>query len=104
TASGANAGSYSADGPYSLAGISDGQGQGRLLFTGLSPLGSPATNVIGLYAADACSAPSPQLGAGTGCSASAMISGWDESPGPVAVDKQGNAFAVSTSFTSGNQE
>jgi hypothetical protein len=104
TANGSNAGSYSVNGPYWLAGVSDGQGQGRLLFTGLSPLGSPATNANGLYAADACATPSQQLGAGTGCSPSALISSWDELPGPLAVDKQGNAFAVSTSFTSGNQE
>ncbi len=103
-ASGAVAESYTVNGPYWVAGISDGQGQGRLLYTGLSPLGMPATTTNGLYAADACSLPMQELGAGTGCSASALISAWDETPGPVAVDKGGNAFAVLNSFSTGNQD
>ena len=90
--------------PYWLAGISDGQGQGRLLYTGLSALGSPSADVNGLYAADACASPSQELGAGTGCGASALISSWGEEAGPVAVDSAGNAFAVLTSASSSKQE
>ena len=103
-ASGAVATTYTANGPYWLAGISDGASQGRLLFTGLSPLGAPTTDMNGLYAADACSAPMPELGAGTGCAASQLIDAWDEDSGPIALDKNGNAFVVLTSATDGNQE
>jgi hypothetical protein len=101
---GAVATTYTANGPYWLAGVSGGASPGRLLFTGLSPLGAPTTDVNGLYAADACSAPMPELGAGTGCAASQLIDAWDEDSGPLALDKNGNALVVLTSTTTGNQE
>jgi hypothetical protein len=103
-AAGAVATTYTANGPFWLAGISDGAGQGRLLFTGLSPLGAPTTDTNGLYAADACSAPTQELGAGTGCAASQLIDAWDEYSGPIALDKNGNAIVVLTSATADTQE
>ncbi len=88
---------YVVDGVYRLAGISDGAGQGRLLYTGQSVLGTSAGGSNGLYAADACSMPTQELGAGQGCASPALIDAWDEDPGPVAVDKNGDAFVVLTS-------
>ena len=52
-----------------------------------SPLGAPTTSTNGLYAADACSMPMPELGAGTGCAPSQLIDAWDEYSGPVVLDK-----------------
>ena len=95
---------YTANGPYWLAGVSDGAAQGRLLYTGLSALGAATTSMNGLYAADACSSPSPELGAGQGCASSQLVDAWDEYSGPVVLDKNGDAFAVLTSATAGTQE
>jgi hypothetical protein len=103
-AGGAVATTYTANGPYWLAGVSGGASPGRLLFTGLSPLGTPMTDTNGLYAADACSAPMPELGAGAGCAASQLIDAWNEDSGPIALDKNGNALVVLTSATAGTQE
>ncbi len=58
----------------------------------------------GLYAADACSSPTQELGAGTGCAASQLIDAWDEDSGPIALDAGGNAVVVLTSASTGNQE
>ena len=102
-ANGSVAATYTENAVFAFAGVSDGNGQGRLLFTGLSPLGSPSSDTNGVYAADACSSPVQALGAGSGCNASALISGWDDEPGPLVVDKTGNGFAVLTSV-SGTQE
>jgi hypothetical protein len=103
-AAGAVAATYTANGPYAMVGVSDGSGQGRLLYTGLSALGAPSGNTNGVYAADACSSPMDELGAGTGCSASAVVSAWDEYSGPIAVDKAGDVFAVLTSASTSNQQ
>jgi hypothetical protein len=103
--SGGSAGTtYPVNGVLALAGVSDGAGQGRVLYTGLSPLGAPTTTVNGLYAADACSTPTPALGAGQGCATSTLVDAWDEYPGPVAVNKNGDAFVVLTSASAGTQE
>jgi hypothetical protein len=103
-ANGAVATSYTADGPYFAAGVPAASSLGRFLFTGLSPLDMPATDTNGLYAADACSTPAEALGAGDGCTASSLIAAWGESSGPVTTDSNGDAFAVMSSFTTGNQE
>jgi hypothetical protein len=96
--------SYTANGPYWAAGVPAASSLGRFLYTGLSPLGSPSTNVNGLYAADACSSPTQELGAGTGCSASALVASWGEDSGPVVTDANGDVFAVLTSASAGTQE
>jgi hypothetical protein len=103
-ASGAIATSYTVNGPFGAATVSAAASLGRLLYTGLSPLGMPTTSAPGLYAADACSAPAPALGTGTDCSASALVAAWGDNAGPVVTDSNGNAFAVMTSFANGTQE
>ncbi|APR85536.1 Hypothetical protein A7982_10885 [Minicystis rosea] len=95
--------SYGVNGAFSLAGVGDANG-GRLLFTGLSPIGETNTDVNGFYAADACNTPNQDLGTGTGCKASAEIAAWGESSGPVAVDHDGNAFVINGSFSTSDQE
>jgi len=103
-ASGAVATSYTVNAPYGVAGVAAASSLGRLLYTGLSPLGAPTTSMPGLYAADACSSPAQVLGAGTGCSAPALVAAWGDSAGPVVTDANGDAFAVMTSFANGTQE
>ena len=103
-ASGAVATSYMLNGPYGVAAVPAASSLGRLLYTGLSPLGVPATSVAGLYAADACSSPAQALGTGTGCAAPALVAAWGDSSGPVATDSNGDVFAVMTSSADGNQE
>jgi hypothetical protein len=94
---------FAVNGVYGLAAVGDAT-SGRLLHTGLSPIGAPTVDTNGLYAADACDMPKPDLGAGTGCQAPAAIAAWGDSSGPVAVDHDGNAFVVLASFGMGNQE
>lgn len=103
-ASGAIATSYTVNGPYGAAAVPAASSLGRLLYTGLSPLGMPTTSVPGLYAADACSSPAQALGTGTGCSASALVATWGDSAGPVATDSDGDVFAVMTSLATSTQE
>jgi hypothetical protein len=95
---------YTANGVYALAGFAAGASQGRLLYTGLSPLGAATMAPNGLYAADACSMPKQELGAGQGCAPPTLVDAWGENSGPVAFDKAGNAFAVQVSTTAGTQE
>jgi hypothetical protein len=103
-ASGAVATSYMLNGPYGVAAVPAASSLGRLLYTGLSPLGMPTTNVAGLYAADACSSPSQALGTGTGCSASALVAAWGDSTGPIVTDSNGDAFAVLPTVATSMQE
>ncbi len=103
-ASGAIVTSYDANGPYAVAAVPAASSLGRLLFSGLAPLGTTTAGSPGLYAADACSSPSQALGTGTGCSASALVAAFGEGSGPVATDSNGDVFAVMDSFTNGNQE
>jgi hypothetical protein len=103
-AGGAIVTSYDANGPYGVAAVPAASSLGRLLFSGLAPLGTTTAGTPGLYAADACSSPSQALGTGTGCSASALVAAWGEGSGPVATDSKGDVFAVMDSFTNSNQE
>ncbi len=102
-AAGAIVTSYDVNGPFGVAAIPAASSLGRLLYSGLSPLGMATTSTNGLYAADACSSPSPALGAGTGCSAPAVVAAWGDSSGPVVADSDGDVFAVMDAF-SGPQE
>ena len=103
-ASGAIATSYTANGPYSAGAVAAASSLGRFFYSGLSPLGMPAINMNGLYAADACSLPAQALGTGTDCTAPSLVAAWGEASGPVATDSNGDVFAVLSSFTTGNQE
>ncbi len=102
-ASGAIATSYTVNGPYGAAAVA-ASSLGRLLYTGLSPLGAPTTSVAGLYAADACSSPAQALGTGTDCSPSALVDAWGDSTGPVVTDSTGDVFAVLPTVAAQTQE
>ncbi len=103
-ASGAVATSYTVNGPYGVATVAAASSLGRLLYTGLSPLGAPTTKVSGLYAADACSSPAQALGTGTDCSASALVDAWGDSTGSVVTDSNGDVFAVLPTIAAQTQE
>jgi hypothetical protein len=102
-ASGAVATSYDANGPFGVAVVPAASSLGRMLFSGLAPLGTTTAGSNGLYEADACSSPAQGLGMGTGCSASALVDAWGDSSGPVVADANGDVFAVMDSFA-GTQE
>jgi hypothetical protein len=92
---------YPVNGFYSGAGLAAAEG-GRLLYTGLSPLGDPAAATNALYAADTCGAPGqdPRLlpeGDPT-CAAPAAVAAWGDFSGPLATDSAGNAFTVLPTF------
>jgi hypothetical protein len=92
---------YPVNGFYSGAGLAAVEG-GRLLYTGLSPLGDPAATTNALYAADTCGAPGqdPRLlpeGDPT-CAAPLAVAAWGEFSGPLVADSAGNAFAVLPTF------
>jgi hypothetical protein len=103
-ATGAVAATYTVNGVFGIGAVAGGSGSGRVLTTGLSPIGSPMTDTNGFYAADACDMPKPDLGAGQGCSAPALIAAWGDASGPLALDHDGNAFVVLTSASMGTQE
>jgi hypothetical protein len=103
-ASGAIVTNYTVNGPYGVAALAAASSLGRLLYTGLSPLGAPTTSVAGLYAADACASPAQALGTGTGCSASALVAAWGDSTGPVVTDSSGDVFAVLPTVATQMQE
>ncbi len=97
---------YAANGPFALGGISAAPDQGRLLLTGLSPVGDGAAGANGLYAADSCgNAAMPSLlpDGDPACKAPIAVTAWGDASGPIAVDRDGNAFALTSSF-SGDQE
>jgi hypothetical protein len=100
---GAVGATYDVNGAYAFAGAGAASG-GRFFYTALSRLGKSSEAANGLYAADACASPQPDLGAGAGCSPSLLVAGWGDSSGPVAVDADGNVFAVLASVASGDQE
>jgi hypothetical protein len=96
---------YGVNGAGTLAGVSGGAVQGRLLYTGLSPLGSttPAGQPRALYAADTCATG----GLANTASASCMpeeVSAWGDSTGPAALDHAGNLFVIMPSLAGGTQE
>jgi hypothetical protein len=98
---------YDVNGFYAAAGIGT-EAKGRLLYSGLSKLESPADSKSGLYAADSCGGPGqdPRLvpDGDASCAAPSAVALWSDSSGPVAVDGAGNVFAVMASFVSGDQE
>jgi hypothetical protein len=99
---------YDVQSLFAGVGIADGSGQGRLLYTGLSPLEDPAVSKGALYAADSCGA----KGAGARllpegdptCGPPIEVAAWGEFSGPLAADRDGNVFAVMSSFSTGDQE
>jgi len=97
---------YPTYGAYANAGIPAANSQGRVLLTGLSPVGDAKEGSNGLYAADSCgTAAQPSLlpGGDVTCKAPITVAAWGNASGPVTVDHDGNAFAVMSSFD-GTQE
>jgi hypothetical protein len=97
---------YPTNGAFATAGSSGADAQGRLLLTGLSPVGDAKAGDNALYAADTCgTAAQPSLlpGQDASCKAPIDVASWGDSSGPVTFDHDGNAFAVMTSFD-GTQE
>ena len=92
---------YATNGAYATAGIGAAGMKGRLLLTGLSTVGDAKAGANGLYAADTCGTPAqPSLlpGMDASCKAPIGVAAWGDSSGPVAVDHEGNAFVVMSSF------
>lgn len=98
---------YDVNSFFAAAGIGT-EAKGRLLYSGLSKLESPADSKNGLYAADSCGSPGqdPRLvpDGDASCAAPSAVALWGDSSGPIAVDGAGNVFAVMASFVSGDQE
>lgn len=100
---------YHANGFYAAAVLGNGT-KIRLLYTGLGALSATKStdNAGGLYAADNCESmktdPRFVPAAGEACAAPQKIATWEAgSSGPVAVDRNGNAFAILSKF-GGKQE
>lgn len=90
---------YAVNGLFSIATLpAPGEGKGgRVLYTGLSTLGTEAAGANALYAADDCSGTFVPAGEPT-CEAPLEVAAWGDASGPIAVDRQGNAFVLMTSF------
>lgn len=89
---------YPINGFFSATAVGVGEPLGRLVYSGLSPIYKNATNVNGLYAADACGAEGmmPRLisEGDTTCTDSFAIEAFGMNSGPVAADTAGNVFTV----------
>ncbi|MBK8259582.1 MAG: hypothetical protein IPK82_43870 [Polyangiaceae bacterium] len=92
---------YDVNGLFSMAFAPSGQ-SGRLLFSGLSPLGEQNAAPNGLYAADDCMGTFDPSVEPT-CADSTKVATWGDASGPVVLDTEGNLFTVMTNF-SGDQE
>lgn len=90
---GAAASQQQATGVYGMAGFG-----ARLFYTGLSAADGPNANELGLYVADSDACDDAVTSAGK------LAQGWGLAQGPVAVDLDGNVFAVMTDYVAGTQE
>lgn len=93
---------------FSGVGLAAEGGHGRLLYSGLSGLEDATAQVNALYSADSCGgsggSPARLVPAGDdSCGNSIAVKAWGDASGPVAADRDGNVFAVMTSFD-GTQE
>ena len=99
---------YDVQSLFAGVGVAAGSGQGRLLYTGLSPLEDSAVSKSALYAADSCGAEAamPRLlpNGDAMCGPPIEVAAWGESSGPIAADRDGNVVAVMSSFSTGDQE
>ena len=98
---------YPVNGFYAGAAVGAEGSLGRLLYTGLSPIGDANKAPNGLYAADACGAPGdmPRLvpDGDASCAAPIAVSTFGNGSGPVTVDRQGNAIVVLTNSMTSDQ-
>ncbi|MCU0657541.1 MAG: hypothetical protein MUF64_20455 [Polyangiaceae bacterium] len=85
-----------------FAGTTLAGSKARLLFTGLSPLTTQAseTGANGLYYGDVCDESALIK---EGCGASASLASWASSSGPVTTDAAGNLFAAASTFGANQQ-
>jgi hypothetical protein len=85
-----------------FAGTTLAGSKARLLFTGLSPLTTQAseTSANGLYYGDVCDESALIK---EGCGASASLASWASSSGPVTTDAAGNLFAAASTFGANQQ-
>jgi hypothetical protein len=99
---------YPVSGFFAAQGSSAAPDEGRLIHSSLSAIEDTAGMQSGLYAADSCGSPgqNPRLvpDTDTSCGVPIAIAAWGDSTGPVAADRNGNVFAVMTSFAAGDQE
>jgi hypothetical protein len=99
--------SYPMNGLGSMVGVAGGSGTGRVLYTGLSPLGSTTPKqATALYGADLCG-PTTMPGLASTTDATCMpvmVAAWGETTGPAALDGDGNLFVVMPTLTAGTQE
>ena len=106
--------------PFAMSGHGDPCEPGRLLYSGLSELGSvavPAQDANALFAADSCgdgdaphfdapvvagSGGGGGAGGGGDCGAPLAIHRWGDASGPLTVDSGGNVIVVMNDFVEGN--
>lgn len=97
---------YPINGLFAAAGVSAPAG-GRLLHTGLSAVADSATMVNALYAADTCGTAGQDARllpeTDPACAAPIEVAAWGDFSGPIAMDRDGNAF-VAMPFFDGTQE
>jgi len=92
---------YPVNGLFSMAALATPGGGGRVVYTGLSPLGDDNLGPSALYAADDCAGDFVPMGE-PACKGPIEVAAWGDSSGPVARDAQGNVFALMFNF-SGDQ-
>jgi hypothetical protein len=97
--------SYVLNAPYAFVGVAKDADHGRVLHASLSALGDVASMENGLYAADTCAGTPATLADGTDpACAPLLVAAWGDASGPLAVDRDGNAFAVLPTIADGTQE
>jgi hypothetical protein len=103
---GAVAARFDVNGLFSLATLAGSEPDtGRVFYSGLSAVEEPAGAKNGLYLTEACGTDaSPTLATtqSQGCFGG-LLEGWGDASGPIALDADGNLFAVHASFD-GTQE
>lgn len=103
---GAVAARFDVNGLFSLATLAGSVADtGRVFYSGLSSLEDPVGAKNGLYLADACGTDAQPALATTQDPAcfGGLLEGWGDASGPIALDADGNLFAVHSSFD-GTQE
>ena len=94
---------YPMNGLFSIAVVPGAEAtSGRVVHTGLSPLGDEAAGANGLHAADDCDGDLAPNGGGT-CAEPIQIDAWGDASGPVVTDSAGNVIALMSNFA-GDQE
>jgi hypothetical protein len=94
---------YPMNGLFSIAVVPGAEAtSGRVVHTGLSPLGNEDAGANGLHAADDCDGDLVPNGGAT-CAEPLQIDAWGDASGPVVTDSAGNVIALMSNFA-GDQE